>query len=149
MNTVIISGNLTRDVEMRATASGLQVANGRLAVNNRKKNGDEWVDDPVFIDVVAFGDKAERFGQDGKKGERVYVQGRLSQSEWEKDGVKKSKIEVLSDRIEVPNRPAGTSRTIADQAHLDQLAAAAGLEYVDLVHMITTPPPAVDSDIPF
>ena len=135
MNTVIISGNLTRDVEMRATASGLQIANGRLAVNNRKKNGDEWIDDPVFIDVVAFGDKAERFGQDGKKGERVYVQGRLSQSEWEKDGVKKTKIEVLSDRIEIPNRPAGTGKPT--------------LERVDLVHMLTTPAPAVDSDVPF
>jgi len=104
MNTVVISGNLTRDVETRATTSGLVVANGRIAINNRKKQGEEWVDAPVFIDIVAFGKIAENFAANTKKGSNVYVSGSLSQSDWEKDGVKKTKIEVIANRIETPKR---------------------------------------------
>ena len=85
---------MTRDVEVRTTGSGLAVATGRVAVHNRKKEGTEWVDAPVFIDVVAFGEKGETFANNCKKGERVYIAGRLSYSEWEKDGQKRSKIEV-------------------------------------------------------
>lgn len=104
MNTVVISGNLTRDVETRATTSGLVVANGRIAINNRKKQGEEWVDAPVFIDIVAFGKIAENFAANAKKGSKVYVSGSLSQSDWEKDGVKKTKIEVIANRIETPKQ---------------------------------------------
>lgn len=104
MNTVVISGNLTRDVETRATTSGLVVANGRIAINNRKKQGEEWVDAPVFIDIVAFGKIAENFAANSKKGSKVYVSGSLSQSDWEKDGVKKTKIEVIANRIETPKQ---------------------------------------------
>lgn len=104
MNTVVISGNMTRDVETRATTSGLVVANGRIAINNRKKQGEEWVDAPVFIDIVAFGKIAENFAANAKKGSKVYVSGSLSQSDWEKDGVKKTKIEVIANRIETPKQ---------------------------------------------
>lgn len=110
MNTVIVSGNMTRDVEVRTTGSGLAVATGRVAVHNRKKEGTEWVDAPVFIDVVAFGEKGETFANNCKKGERVYIAGRLSYSEWEKDGQKRTKVEIMADRIETPNRAKPSDR---------------------------------------
>lgn len=111
MNTVIVSGNMTRDVEIRHTGGGLAVATGRVAVHNRKKEGNDWVDAPVFIDVVAFGEKGETFANNCKKGERVYIAGRLSYSEWEKDGQKRTKIEIMADRIETPNRTKPTERS--------------------------------------
>lgn len=134
MNTVIVSGNMTRDVEVRTTGSGLAVATGRVAVHNRKKEGNDWVDAPVFIDVVAFGEKGETFANNCKKGERVYVAGRLSYSEWEKDGQKRTKIEIMADRIETPNRTKpGERPTSSTTERIPEFDSA----------------PAADDDIPF
>ncbi len=119
MNQVFVSGNCVKDAELRATGAGLSVLNIRLAVNNRRKKGDEWVDEPVFIDVVTFGSQAENVHPAAKKGEKLYVLGRLTQSQWEKDGVKHTRTDILADRIETPNykRPeSGQARSEAPPA---------------------------------
>lgn len=103
INRVIISGNLTRDVELRSTASGLQVLGFGVAVNDRRKNQQtgEWEDCPNFIDCTMFGARAESVSRFLDKGAKVAIEGKLRWSQWEtKEGQKRSKIEVIVDELE-------------------------------------------------
>ena len=100
LNNVVLLGNLTRDPEVRYTPSGTPVATLGLAVNNRMKQGDEWKDDPCFIDVAVFGKQAESCGEYLSKGQPVIVEGRLRYRTWEgQDGQKRSKHEVTASRV--------------------------------------------------
>lgn len=101
MNKVMLIGNLTRDPESSQIASGTPLAKMGLAVNRKfkGKSGDSQ-EEVAFIDVTAWGKTAEFCSQWLKKGTRIYVEGRLTFSQWEKDGVKRSKIDVTADRIQ-------------------------------------------------
>lgn len=102
INKVVISGNLTRDMEMRSTASGLAIGGFSVAVNDRRKNQNgEWEDYPNFIDCTLFGSRAEKLQQYLVKGAKVAIAGKLSWSQWERDGQKRSKIEVIVDDVEL------------------------------------------------
>lgn len=102
INRVIISGNLTRDPELRSTASGLPVLGFGVAVNDRRKNQQtgEWEDYPNFIDCTMFGARAESVSRYISKGSKVAIEGKLRWSQWEREGQKRSKIEILVDEIE-------------------------------------------------
>lgn len=102
INRVIISGNLTRDPELRSTASGLPVLGFGVAVNDRRKNQQtgEWEDYPNFIDCTVFGARAESLSRFLSKGVKVAIEGKLRWSQWERDGQKRSKIEVIVDELE-------------------------------------------------
>lgn len=103
INRVNISGNLTRDPELRATQSGAQILNFGVAVNDRAKNPQtgEWEDRPNFVDCVVFGRRAESLANLLSKGMKVAIEGKLRYSSWEmKDGQKRSKLEVVVDEIE-------------------------------------------------
>lgn len=102
INNVTLTGNLTRDPELRSTASGTSVLQFAVAVNDRVKNQQgEWVDRPNYIDMTMFGTRAESLGSILKKGMKVAVQGKLHWSSWEKDGQKRSKLEVWPDAVEL------------------------------------------------
>ncbi len=101
LNRVMLLGNLTRDPQVRYTPSGTPVATLGLAVNNRVKQGDEWKDEPCFIDVAVFGKQAESCGEYLSKGQPVLVEGRLQYRTWEsQDGQKRSKHEVVAFRVQ-------------------------------------------------
>lgn len=102
INKAIITGHLTRDPEVRFTASGTAVMGIGVAVNDRRKNPStgEWEDYPNFIDCTMFGARAESVSNFLSKGSKVAIEGRLHYSSWEKDGQKRSKIEVIIDEIE-------------------------------------------------
>ena len=102
INRVIISGNLTRDPEIRKTAGGMPVLGFGVAVNDRRRNQQtgEWEDYPNFIDCTMFGTRAEAVSRFLSKGSKVAVEGKLRWSQWERDGQKRSKIEVIVDEIE-------------------------------------------------
>lgn len=102
INRVIISGNLTRDPELRSTAGGLQVLGFGVAVNDRRKNQQtgEWEDYPNFIDCTMFGARAESLSRFLSKGTKVSIEGKLRWSQWEREGQKRSKIEVIVDELE-------------------------------------------------
>jgi single-strand DNA-binding protein len=102
INKVVISGNLTRDPELRATSSGMPILGLGVAVNDRRKNQStgEWEDYPNFIDCTMFGTRAEVVSQFLSKGSKVAIEGKLRWSQWERDGQKRSKIEVIIDEIE-------------------------------------------------
>ena len=102
INRVIISGNLTRDPELRSTESGLPVLGFGVAVNDRRKNqqSGEWEDYPNFIDCTMFGARAESLSRYLNKGTKVSIEGKLRWSQWEREGQKRSKIEVIVDELE-------------------------------------------------
>ncbi len=102
INRVNITGNLTRDAELRATQSGTQILRLGVAVNDRRRNPQtgNWEDYPNFIDCVMFGSRAEAISRYLSKGTKVAIEGRLRYSSWEQDGKKRSKVEVVVDEIE-------------------------------------------------
>lgn len=106
INRVCLSGNLTRDPELRRTQTGMAVLGFGIAVNDRRKNQQtgEWEDYPNFIDCKLFGTRAEKLATYLGKGTKVAVAGRLHYSSWERDGQKRSKLEVIAEEIEFMSR---------------------------------------------
>lgn len=106
INKVVISGNLTRDPEVRQTASGMPVLSFGIAVNDSRKNAQtgEWENYANFIDCTWFGTRAEKCAQYMYKGQKVAIEGKLRWSQWEKNGDKRSKLEVIVEEIELMSR---------------------------------------------
>lgn len=102
INRVLLTGNLTRDPELRSTASGYPVMSFSIAVNERKKNNQtgEWEDAPVFVDCVMFGNRAQGIHPNLSKGMKLSIDGKLRQNTWEKNGERRSKLEVIVDELE-------------------------------------------------
>ena len=102
INRVNISGNLTRDPELRQTQGGSSILTFGVAVNDRRRNPQtgEWEDYPNFIDCTVFGNRAEPLSRFLSKGAKVAIEGKLRWSQWEKDGNRRSKIEVIVDEVE-------------------------------------------------
>jgi len=103
INRVCITGNLTRDPELRTTAGGMPILKMGIAVNDRRKNAQsgEWEDAPNFFDVVLFGQRGESLSRFLSKGSKIAVEGKLRWSQWETpDGDKRSKVEIVADDIE-------------------------------------------------
>ena len=102
INKVVVSGNLTRDPELRM-AGQTPVLQMGIAVNDRKKNNDtgQWEDVPNFFDVVVWGARGESLSRFLTKGTKVVVSGRLRWSQWENaQGEKRSKVEIVADDVE-------------------------------------------------
>src|SRR3954451_5209464 len=101
-NNVTLIGNITRDPELRFTATGQATASFGLAVNRRWQNrqSNEWEEATSFFDVVCWREMAENASESLQKGSRVIVTGRLEQRSWEnQEGEKRSKIEVIADEV--------------------------------------------------
>ena len=103
INRVVLTGNLTRDPELRSTAErhvGLQPA---VAVNTRRKDQStgEWVDKPNYFDVTVWGAQGENCAQYLSKGRPVAVDGRLEWREWQdKDGNKRQSVDIIADSVQ-------------------------------------------------
>lgn len=108
INRATISGNLTRDAELRAAASGTQILTFTVAVNERRKVGENWEDYPNFIGCVMFGTRTEKLAQWLTKGTKVCVEGKLHFSSWEDNGAKRSKLEIIADEIEFMSKREGS-----------------------------------------
>ena len=102
INVVMLSGNLTRDAEIRQTKNGIAVVAYGIAVNDRRKNPltDEWEDYPNYINVTMFGNYGRSIADRLTKGTKVALHGSLRWSQWDKDGQKRSKLEVIADEVE-------------------------------------------------
>ncbi|MDH3300333.1 MAG: single-stranded DNA-binding protein [Acidimicrobiia bacterium] len=106
-NTVTITGNATREPELRFTPSGQAVANFGVAVNRRWQNRQtqEWEESVSFFDVTCWSTLAENVAESVAKGTRVTVAGRLDQRSWEtQEGDKRSKVEIVADDVAVSLR---------------------------------------------
>ena len=106
INRVAVSGHLTRDPELRATTGGTQVPSFGIAVNDRRKNpqSGEWEDYPNFVDCTMFGTRAEKIHRFLSKGCKVAIEGKLRYSSWERDGQRRSKLEIIVEEIEFLSR---------------------------------------------
>lgn len=96
-----IVGNMTREPKLEFTASGQAVCSIGVAVSNRKKEGDEWVDGPgQFFDVTIWGQMGENVAESLPKGARVIVKARLDFRQWEdQEGNKRSKVSFVADSV--------------------------------------------------
>ena len=103
LNVVVITGNLTRDPELRSLPSGTSVCDMRVAVNTRRKNGatGEWEDKPNYFDVKVWGAQGENCSRFLSKGRPVAVQGRLEWREWEtQDGQKRQAVDIIAESVQ-------------------------------------------------
>ena len=103
INRVILTGNLTRDPELRSTPSGTSVCGMRIACNTRRRDASgEWTDKPNFFDVTVWGAQGENCAQYLSKGRPVAIDGRLEWREWEaKDGSgKRQTVEIIADSVQ-------------------------------------------------
>ena len=116
INVVNISGNLTRDSELRRTTGGTAILGFGVAVNDRRKNQQtgEWEDYPNFVDCTMFGTRAEKLAGTLIKGTKVCILGKLRYMSWERDGQKRSKIEVTVDDIELMSRRETASAPVPE-----------------------------------
>lgn len=158
INRVNISGNLTRDPELRQTTSGTAILRFGVAVNDRRRNQNgEWEDVPNFVDCVVFGNRAEPLSRFLSKGSKVAVEGKLRYSSWEKDGQRRSKLEVVVDEVEFlsPRNSGGQGAQGGYQQPRQQqpsyAAPAPASAPAPQNPPVQTPPSAdiYDEDIPF
>ena len=147
INRVVITGNLTRDPELRSTGGGTSVCSLRVAVNTRRKDNStgEWVDKPNYFDVTVWGTQGENCAQYLAKGRPVAVDGRLEWCEWtDKEGNKRQSVDIIADSVQfLGSREGGEnggrftpqSDVPADTGDFEQAPVAAG--------------GSTDDDIPF
>ncbi len=125
MNRVEMVGRLTRDAELRQTPSGTPVLAIGLAVNDRSRNQQtgEWEDRASFVDCIVFGNRATALSRILAKGSKVAVCGRLRSSSWERDGQRRTRLEVVVEDVELMQRPlqgTGPAAPHPDEAAADE-----------------------------
>ncbi|MFA6509980.1 MAG: single-stranded DNA-binding protein [Candidatus Peribacteraceae bacterium] len=99
VNCCILAGNLTRAPEVKFSQAGTAICNISLAVNSKRKSGDQWIDEVSYFDLVAFGKTAEAIGEYVGKGQSILAECRAKQERWEKEGVKKQAVRFQIDRV--------------------------------------------------
>lgn len=119
INKVFLSGNLTRDPELRATASGTQVLEFGLAVNERVRNQqtDAWEERANFFSCIVFGRHAEALSRYLAMGAKVSIEGSLRYSVWERDGARRSKVEVIVNELEFMSNAEPGAEAAEPSAH--------------------------------
>ena len=101
INRVVLTGNLTRDPELRSTPGGLAICKLGIAVNTRRKNSEgQWEEKPNFFRVTVFGRQAESCANFLKKGRPVAIDGRLEWSQWERDGQKRESVDIIAETVQ-------------------------------------------------
>jgi len=145
INRVTMTGNLTRDPELRTTPGGTSVCSMRIACNTRRRDASgEWVDKPNFFDVTVWGAQGENCAQYLSKGRPVAVDGRLEWREWDdQSGNKRQSVDIIAESVQFLGSREGSenggrftpqSDVPADTADFNKAPAGAG---------------AADDDIPF
>ncbi|HEX4011464.1 MAG TPA: single-stranded DNA-binding protein [Solirubrobacteraceae bacterium] len=103
INRVVITGNLTRDPELRALSSGNSVCSLRIACNGRRKNGEtgQWEDQPNYFDVTVWGAQGENCNRFLSKGRPVAIDGRLQWREWQdQNGNKRQSVDIIAESVQ-------------------------------------------------
>jgi single-strand DNA-binding protein len=118
INHVVLVGRLTRDAELKYTAGGQAVCKFSLAINRRRKNGDQWENEVNYFDVVLWGKTGEALINYLLKGKTIGVDGELKQDRWQQqDGQNRSKVEIVANNIQLlggggaGGEPSGESRS--------------------------------------
>lgn len=143
-NRVILVGNLTRDPELRYIPSGTPVTEIGLAVNDRVKKNDQWVDETTFVDVTLWARTAEVASEYLSKGSPVLIEGRLKLDRWEKDGQKFSKLRVVGEKMQMLGSRSGGGGGGGGRGTSDQSPT-----YDESEQFTTAGGPPAQDEIPF
>ncbi|MDR2444817.1 MAG: single-stranded DNA-binding protein [Spirochaetaceae bacterium] len=101
LNHVSLIGRLTRDAEYKVLPSGQAVCNFSIAVNRRRKNGDNWEDEANYFDIVLWGKQADSLNRYLVKGKQIGVDGELRQDRWQQDGQNRSKVVISAINVQL------------------------------------------------
>src|SRR3954452_22138427 len=115
INRVVLTGNLTRDPELRTTQGGTPVCSLRIASNTRRKTGDGWVDKPNYFSVTVWGAQGENCHRYLSKGRPVCIDGRLEWREWTHDDVKREAVEIVAEHVQFLANGNGSANPDGDQ----------------------------------
>lgn len=107
INHVILVGRLTKDAELKYTNTGSPLSKFSIAINRRKKVGEQWQEEVHFFDIVVWGKIAEALHPYLKKGKQVGIDGELRQNRWEQDGQARSKVEIVANNIQLMSGTRG------------------------------------------
>jgi single-strand DNA-binding protein len=136
INRVVLTGNLTRDPELRSTHGGTSVCSLRIASNTRRKTADGWVDKPNYFNVTVWGAQGESCNRFLSKGRPVAVDGRLDWREWTgQDDIRREAVEIIAESVQFlgsgPDTAAnGTGQPV--QADPDPVAAGGSEDEDDI-----------------
>lgn len=111
INNVTLVGRLTKDADIRYTTGGTAVLNFSVAVNESRKQGEQWIEEVSFFDVTLFGKMGESIHKYMAKGKQVAVSGRLQQQRWQKDGQNYSKVAVVANYVQLFGVAQGNSQS--------------------------------------
>jgi single-strand DNA-binding protein len=137
INHVVLVGRLTRDAELKYTSNGTAVSNLSIAINRRRKSGDQWTDEANFFNVVVWGRVAEALNPYLLKGKQVGIQGELRQNRWEQDGQPRSRVEISAFNVQLLGGRTGGQAPEPE-------AADSGGDYSESI-----PDSEFEDDIPF
>ncbi len=101
LNHVMLIGRLTRDAELKYTQNGFAISNFSIAVNRRRKSGEQWIDEVSYFEINLFGKVAESLKQYLLKGKQIAVDGELRQDRWEQDGQSRSKVIIVASNVQL------------------------------------------------
>ena len=147
INRVVLTGNLTRDPELRSTGGGTSVCKLRIAVNTRRKDASgNWEDKPNYCDVTVWGAQGENCSTYLSKGRPVAIDGRLEWREWQaQDGTKRQSVEIIADSVQfLGSRDAAAGAGNGFAAQSDVPADTSDFESTEPAGIA-----AGDDDIPF
>ena len=152
INHVVLVGRLTRDAELKYTAGGQAVCKFSVAINRRRKNGDQWEDEANYFDVVLWGRQGESLNQYLLKGKTVGVDGELRQDRWQQDGQNRSKVEIVANNIQLLGGTPGSGGFGTNGAAGQSGGGQGSYGSPQQKREENTPPPSDDNftdDIPF
>jgi len=141
INHVVLVGRLTRNAELKYTNNGAAVSKFSIAINQRRKKEEQWVEEAHFFDIVLWGKTAESLNQYLVKGKQVGIEGQLRQNRWEQEGQARSKVEIFATNVMLLGGGGGR----AAAAPLPEGKAAGG----DFPEGGNPPPDTFEDDIPF
>jgi single-strand DNA-binding protein len=148
INRVVMTGNLTRDPELRSTPGGTPVCSLRIACNTRRRDpSGEWVDKPNYFDVTVWGAQGENCAQYLSKGRPVAIDGRLEWREWQdQSGNKRQSVDIIADSVQFLG-----SRDGGGEGNGQRMAAPQSDIPADTSDFEAAPaaPSGGDDDIPF
>jgi single-strand DNA-binding protein len=146
INHVVLVGRLTRNAELKYTNNGSAVSKFSIAINQRRKKDDQWVDESHFFDIVLWGKTAESLNQYLVKGKQIGIEGQLRQNRWEQEGQARSKVEIFATNVMLlGSGSGGGSRQTAGQGTESKPSGGGG----DFPEGGAPAPDNFEDDIPF
>ena len=146
-NRVVLVGNLTRDIELRHTKNNTAVTDISIAVNERVKKNEQWVDEAHFFEITLWGRLAEIAAEYLSKGSSVLIEGRLKHDRWEQDGQKRSKIGIVGEKMQMlGGKGGGGSSSGGSYSSSQSSSGADSANYQQEPSQATAPP---QDEVPF